>query len=422
MTKQLSMGSGRIAIQRSEKSQGFPMFSQWICVFSILLAAILCVSQRAFRENYVGGGIRHLPTMLFVMGLVFQVISERLFGRKVFRVDLPKVGLAAFAVLAAWSVLGSTFAMVVEHVDHHYLTFGIGMALVPLLFWWTHRSLGPVVSENVLISVWGVVFVSAMLALIVAPATHEVLHELEFLVFPFYLYLWLRFRAIAVRLSILVALVVTAYMTHKLTGYITAGLAVMYVFALALVDSDRVRRGIGVAKLFGLMGGLLVVVAAGAFMYFTRDSMPSGNTDVRLHQYTIALEEIRKAPVFGQFYAGESGILYREYLEIKLIPTHSDLIDVLRQGGVVAFAIFCIGYGSIVAVLLRAALKRDLKSPVVHATLYLSVSALATIAVNPILLKPMFAMTLWAFLALGSAVAASRVQDEKGWAHSDAAR
>ena len=271
------------------------MFSQWVCVFSILLAAILCVSQRAFQESYVGGGIRHLPTVMFVMGLVFQLASERLFGRKGFRVELPQVGLAAFAVLAIWSILGSTFAMVVEQVDHHYLTFGMGMALVPLLFWWTHRSLGPVVSENVLISAWGLVFASAMLALIVAPATHEVLHELEFLVFPFYLFLWLRFRASVVRLSVLVALVMTAYMTHKLTGYITAGLAVLYVFALGLVESDSVRRGLSVAKLFGLVGGLLLVVAACVLVYSTRESMPSGNTSVRLHQYTIALEEIGKA-------------------------------------------------------------------------------------------------------------------------------
>jgi hypothetical protein len=422
MNRQLSIGPERIAKRRLEKIQGFPMFSQWVCIFSILLAAMLCVSQRAFRESYIGGGIRHLPTVLFVMGLAFQVASERLFGRKEFRVDLPQVGLSAFAVLAVWSILGSTFAMVVEDVDHHYLTFGVGIALVPLLFWWTHRSLGPLASENVLISAWGLVFASAMLALIFAPATHEVLHELEFLVFPFFLFLWLRFRASVLRLSVLVALVMTAYMTHKWTGYITAGLAVLYVLALGLVDSNRVRRGIGVAKLFGSIGGLLLVVAACVFMYSTRDSMPSGNTSVRLHQYAIALEEIGKAPVFGQFYAGESGILYREYLETKLIPTHSDLIDVLRQGGALAFAIFCIGYGSIVAVLLRAALKKNLTSPIVHATLYLSLSALATIAVNPILLKPMFAMTLWAFLALGSAVAASRFQDEKGWVRSNAAR
>jgi hypothetical protein len=286
----------------------------------------------------------------------------------------------------------------------------LGLGLVPFLFWWTHRSLGPLTSEKVLVSVWALLFISAVAAVVVLPSSDEVLHELEFFVFPFYLYLYLRTKGFVGRFAVLVGVVATAYLTHKLTGYITAGLAALYIFMLNVLGTRRVGKNVYAAKVIGLLGGLVLFGAVAILMYSTRDSMPSGNTNVRLHQYTVALAEIRQSPVFGQLYAGESGILYKEYLEVKLIPTHSDLLDVARQGGAIGLVLFAIGYGSIVMLLVRAAFGSKANMPIVHATLYLCLSALATIAVNPILLKPTFAMTLWAFLALGCAVAAPRLR------------
>jgi hypothetical protein len=354
------------------------------------------------------------------MGLMFQLFAERLFGRKEHRVDMPGIGLSAFAILATWAILGSVYAIVQEGVEHHYLTFGLGVGLVPFLFLWSHRSLGPLISENILVSVWALVFITAVAAVVLLPRSDEVLHELEFFVFPFFLYLYLKLKGGMGRLAVLLGMAATAYLTHKLTGYMTAGLALPYIFLLNFLEARRVGRKVHVAKLLGFLGGLVLVMAAAMFMYVTRDSMPSGNTNVRLHQYAIALEEIRESPVFGQFYTGESGILYKEYLEVKLVPTHSDLLDVARQGGVVALAMFVIGYGSIVVILLRAAFGDKSDRPIVHATLYLSISALATIAVNPILLKPTFALTLWAFLALGCAVAAPSLRGAEARARTNA--
>ena len=91
---------------------------------------------------------------------------------------------------------------------------------------------------------------------------------------------------------------------------------------------------------------ICIGILTSAYLYF-RDYLPSGNANVRLHQYYGALGEFMRSPLWGQRYTGVSGFAIRQGSETLTIPTHSDVLDLLKAGGLLGFVFGCLESSSL---------------------------------------------------------------------------
>ena len=66
------------------------------------------------------------------------------------------------------------------------------------------------------------------------------------------------------------------------------------------------------------------------------------------------MRQFVQSPLWGNAYLAGSGEAYRESFRLLNIPTHSDVIDILKHGGLIGFALFCRGYWKILALINRA--------------------------------------------------------------------
>ena len=153
-----------------------------------------------------------------------------------------------------------------------------------------------------------------------------------------------------------------------------------------------------------------VTIAALGFVYF-QEYLPSGNANVRLHQYELALDSFVDSPIWGKAYTGSSGEFFVENSRAYNLPTHSDLIDLLKQGGLIAFSLWALGMFKSIRLFLREGLRSPTAKPFFHAMAFMSMATIFSMAVNPLLLKPPFAFVIWGVLALAISIASD---DRKG--------
>ena len=155
-----------------------------------------------------------------------------------------------------------------------------------------------------------------------------------------------------------------------------------------------------------------------ALLYFEyRQFLPSGNVDVRLKQYEAAMRQFIDSPIWGSAYTAGSGEAYRESFRVLNIPTHSDVLDVLKHGGLIGFALFCWGYWKIFALINRAVSATSsakdgasLLNAYFVGVRFFAFTALVTFSLNPLLLKGPFLIVIWGNLglAVGMALTATR--------------
>ena len=237
------------------------------------------------------------------------------------------------------------------------------------------------------------------------------LHEIEFWVLPFFLYAYFAARTVQGRLLSVLMLFFTSILTQKLTGYAIGIGAIGYIFSVKIHDSVEPKWRplmMGVVAVVLLVGlGLLTL----GFFYFEQ-YLPSGNVSVRLHQYELALDSFFKSPIWGKAYTGSSGELFIEYTKSFNLPTHSDLLDLLKQGGIIAFALWTIGMYKCIKLFLNCGLRTMPMSAFFHAMTYTTIAFVFSSAVNPLLLKPPFAFVIFGVLSLAVSIATKYI-DEK---------
>jgi O-antigen ligase len=119
------------------------------------------------------------------------------------------------------------------------------------------------------------------------------------------------------------------------------------------------------------------------------------------------LDRFIESPLWGTLFAAESVekfSLYSIGIAGNVLPTHSDVMDLLAHGGILAVLLWAIGLGRIAwlaaTTVLRARALDDPWAPYAHALAMMSLAGVITYAFNPILLKPSMAYLLWTNLGL----------------------
>ena len=379
------------------------------------VAAVLCAA--AITVDPLGWDLgsdrvlKHLPLALALVFALLTAVGRRL--RAAPGSPRPGAGLVRgawpLALLAAFIVAGSLYERVVGGVRDTFLNVGLYMPMTFVAAAAVRDSEAP---RALLRAVFGVLLAAGtvMGALLIANyGVRQVYHEQIFLVIPLAVLCLAVPRRSALHWLGGAFFLAMAWFSQKFTSYGVGALTAAYLLAALWLPRLAARAPLQRTALaywtllLAAGGGVLVLW----LMLTHRASLPSGNLEYRLHTYAQAWHSFTDSPLWGSMFAAEAVrkfTLYTIGIAGNLLPTHSDILDLLANGGLLGITLWALG----LAMIARAALQGPLaprrlaapEAPYAHALAMISIAALLTYAFNPILLQPALAFLVWTCLGL----------------------
>ena len=157
-----------------------------------------------------------------------------------------------------------------------------------------------------------------------------------------------------------------AWFSQKLTSYAVGALTVAYLLAVLWLPRPSARPALQRATL--AYWTLLLAAAGGALLAALllahRAALPSGNLEYRLHTYAQAWRSFTDSPLWGSMFAAEAVrkfTLYTIGIARNMLPTHSDILDLLANGGLAGISLWALGLAMIARTAARGALAPRLR-------------------------------------------------------------
>lgn len=392
-------------MRRPPGGVAFYEYPLWFCValalFINISSSILGITLRQ------ADAFKHIPLLLFLPSFLLYGLCRRLAYLPPLYAEQWLRRLWPFLVLGLFALAGSLYARFVLNIKETFLNLGLYLTVMPLFFFWGSEVGNRRKIVTPFIRLWGAASLISIAGAFFYLREGATLHEEEFIVLPFFVYLVLAQSSILGKVWSLILLFLATFLTQKLTGYVGGVLALAYI---GMVDFSRwapfkwraLIKVISPIFAIGVVGLTLI-----AYVFF-REELPSGNVDVRLHQYRTILETFFNSPVFGEAYTGESGVIYVENGQRLNIPSHSDVLDLLRAGGVTAFVLWAAAVGMSVGYFVAEASRREETAAFFYAMAFLAGYSAICASVNPIFLTPTAGFFLWGSLAVALGVASDR--------------
>lgn len=237
----------------------------------------------------------------------------------------------------------------------------------------------------------------------------QVYHNEIFLVIPLAVYCSLAVKNTVLRAMGAVFFLAMAVLSAKNTSYLIALLVLLYLGYACWIP--RLKRAVPLNQMAGcysLFVVLLLMATVALFLWSYREAyLPTGNVEYRSHAYTLAWQRFLESPVWGTLFtqqAVQKFTLYDIGIARNLLPTHSDILDLLAHGGVIGLGLWLLGLLLIGRAAYHALLApRAFGHPwaaYAHALAVLTLAGIITYTVNPILVSPGMAYLLWTNLGL----------------------
>ena len=314
--------------------------------------------------------------------------------------------LALFALLV---IGGSGYIRLAGGVDNTFLNYGLNVAM---MFCAAAMMLQAPAPLALLRGYFAILLGAALVmsALLVAYAGRkQVYHEQIFLVIPMAALCFAGGGPALLRWAGAAFFLAMAWFSHKYTSYLVAALCAAYL--VAFVWLPRLPRSGPLGRAAAAYWGLLALLAAGAvaaaFALRGGEGQPTGNPEFRLHTYGAAWQRFLDSPLWGSGFAREATekfTLYDIGIARNMLPTHSDQLDLLANGGLAGYGLFAAGILMIAVLawrrLLRPAHIARPEARYGHALALLSLAALLTSCFNPILPQPPMAALAWSNLGM----------------------
>jgi hypothetical protein len=415
-----SKGAGRYAggvPVRFRNALDNPLYASDVGLIVALVLALLFVTDPLGLPFERITATKHFPLAVGGLSLLMAATAAALHpGRDRLRPGARLARMTApFTMLAGWIIAGSLYARHADGIQETFLTVGLYMLAVPgvALFIVSSAARWRVVGVYMrALSVAAAFMILRMLAEHVTSG--GMYHELEYLVAPVGVFHALRPRSSNRWKVAFAAFYLLGGLTFlKLTGFLALGIALAYLwivdwrfrFAEDVTFRRRATRCMVVAALAGAL-------AAAAIMHRHEKTMPDGNLGYRLVTYRSAVTRFVASPLFGTSFAAPATSQFTNFriaVAHGNLPTHSDLLDLAANGGVLALGLLICAYTRIWRCATRTILATRVKDDIVaaaHALACTTVTGVFVYAFNPILLEPDRALLLWADagLLLGMAI------------------
>lgn len=381
-------------------------FSEWMFLVGMGWGYFFSISNPIFGIPLQITFLRHFPLMMLMPALALQLVGVGLYAR---RVNLSGILLVLWPMilLASWVTAGSLWARYIEDVDDTFLTFGIYALLLPLFAMVPARPEAHRAWIKAIIALWLIFAFAALIGELARLPASEKLHELEYLVVAPFLTLWFLRSGLALKILAVLLVLTAVIANYKLTGFIIAAAGFLYI----AIYTGWKRLEPSWRAFYGMAAVIVALAVSGALAlaYFEfRAFLPSGNPEVRLNQYTQAWLQFLNSPIWGSAYMDGSGEGYREANRLYNIPTHSDVLDHLKHGGVLGLGLFLLANFLLLRTFVRAARitqgDRLLNAYFTGVSMF-HVGAFITFSLNPLLLKGPYLVVIFGNLGLALGLA-----------------
>ena len=197
-----------------------------------------------------------------------------------------------------------------------------------------------------------------------------------------------------------------AILSRKNTAYL---LALLSLGAVAfLIWWPRIRQRPGIEQALLIWSFVILCAAAAAGIWYVLEHrqtlLQSGNTEYRFHMYKLMMKRFYRSPLWGTGFSEptvEFFDLYKVNTVTQTLPTHSDVIDLVANGGIVAVVLWVIGHLRLVRefVVARTFLPPHMVAPI-YTLVVIGAGAILTYAFNPLMQKPLHSTLMW--ISLGA--------------------
>lgn len=399
-----------MAKAKAPRIPGLAMSDYWF-MLGLWLALFFVADPFDWRLDLISL-TKHLPLMLGVAGVLLVNIGQWLFPPKnskphywqAFSVSMP------LTLLGLWIVMGSTYAREFEHINNTFVTVGLYMlfAVMTARVVMLSPARARIVRYFLISAAFAAVFMIGRMAATMGSIEMVSYHELEALVVPLAVYFALRPMGNRHWQALLtLTFLAGGLVFRKNTGFLVLGMTLLYLW----IVEWRFRFRESGAFRFWTALWLVVLIGAGTIAYgyiaYQRgEIMPTGNPEYRMKTYDRAWERFLDSPVWGTSFTMAATEKFKGY-QINaahgVLPTHSDVLDLAAQGGMIALLLWVWGYIRIIRFSMRHVLRgreRDDMHAAAHALACMSLTSIVVYAFNPILLQPAKALLLWGELGM----------------------
>lgn len=394
------------------------VMSEWIVIVGLTLALIWSRSTK-FVSIFHVQTIAHIPGLVVLAGVLLNLYGYWSFSRR--RMALGKAAGAKclsimwpVVVLAALVIAGSIYAEVGRGESSTFRNLGIYMLMGWLVALVIARSQSPVRFVSIyfgLLVTAGIIALGVMAVVFVMSTPLAPFHELEFFIIPLVVYVAARHDRLPLGASIGVwAGIGLAVLFKKNSGYLTAIGTIVYLWAMHWRVTTHRRIALQRALLL-LLGATFIMALVWAYFHLRqaeREFVPSGNTEFRLHMYEQAIDKFTESPIWGTAFS-ESSVqkfkLYDTGVANNVLPTHSDVLDLLAQGGAIGIGLWILAHLRVLGAVQRTIFVRRQAFPshvyaMAQTLTCMMLLGIVTYAFNPMLLNPTRALLIWSQIGM----------------------
>lgn len=393
------------------------VLSEWLVLTGLALAVLLS------RLNYFTPlarfpGFAHMPGALLLAGFALTIVGGLIFRARLAALQSPCPPIHTLwplMLLAAFILSGSIYQQYVDKGLHTFRIAGSYMLVAYMVARVVMVSANPgrLVMGYFVLLVVAAVPTLAVMGYFFGSGKAKVgpFHELEFLVLPLTVFWIMRKRQVSVfaTMSFWVS-VACALIFLKNSAYLVALGMVLYAWLFHWRVNITSKTALS-SQLALILGTLAVLSAAGTYLYLrtvTVDLVPHGSPEVRVKMYTLAWNRFLDSPVWGAAYMSPAVQLWEDWdtgIAGNLLVTHSDLMDLLASGGLIAATLWVMGHILLFRAVHRHILSRRNEIPpnvigLTHTLCCMVLLGIATYAFNPLWLNPTRALLIWTNLGL----------------------
>lgn len=383
--------------------------TDYVFLFAMLLALFVLVVDDSLNWRLEKIAItKHLPALFALLALLLALAGWRLFRphQQVIRVLPIMWPLLTFAL---FMIIGGLYGRISLGESNTFLTPGLYLWVAPLTAVMLVRSDHP---QRLLRNFFVMLLLAGLAAfagLAMNYGGRQVYHELEFLFPPLAVFIAFAAKKSWLRWSGVMFFLILAMLYKKNTGYMAALLVLSYLmFFYVRPHWSRLKDIRKVGALTAFVLAVLMLIGALAYVWMNRESyLPTGNVKFRSETYERAWVRFQDSPLWGEWFTAPSAEKFEGFdtgVARNVLPTHSDILDILAQGGLLAFALWFwglarIGRRAYAAVLCTRAPPHPL-TPYAHTLACMALAGVLVYAFNPIFMQPIKALLLWGSLGM----------------------
>lgn len=385
-------------------------WSEWGFVLAMLIAATVTVDPLDW--NLAGRTmLKHLPLALALGFALLSAVGRKLRAPPYTRTTNAGILRTAWPLLAVSALIisGSLYERWAVGVRDTFLNVGLYMLMVFVAAAAVRDSEAPAALLRACLRVLLAAGAVMGVLLVANYNVRQVYHEQIYLVIPLAVYFFAVPRRTAFHWMAGLFFLAMTWFSHKFTSYAVGAATCAYILLFVAIPRLAARSALHrLTLVYWIL--LLALACAGAavlVMLMHRSDLPSGNLEYRLHTYAEAWRSFTGSPLWGTLFVAEAVRKFKLYtidIANNMLPTHSDLLDLLANGGLLTLGLWLYGLVRIARAAAHGALgPRRLsapEAPYAHTLAMITIAGLITCAVNPILLQPPKAFLLWTSLGL----------------------